>query len=212
MSAPSTPIRAITSTLSLRSAPSIPPPSKTYEPLLKAILHNRLIYSIFLYSAAFTWAVVALYLLWLQGGTPGLGLVGAVLSPISPWTVLFALAAWLLGVLPVIILRKAYLTGQFSSHLVFSLPSCPQSFVHSTTASPTAASSPSRSFQLALTKQSTSHFALVYTTSAVLLTILHISLSYTYEPALGSDPKLTVFVKSKYVLSILIVLDSFITR
>ena len=53
---------------------------------------------------------------------------------------------------------------------------------------------------------------LVYTTSAVLLTILHISLSYTYEPALGSDPKLTVFVKSKYVLSILIVLDSFITR
>ena len=112
MSSPSTPIRAITSTLSLRSAPSIPPPSQTYEPLVKVVLRHRLLSQIFLYSSISTWAIVSLYSSWARGGPSNLGLVGFLVNPLSPLTLIFAITTWGIGVLPVIVFRKLYLTGK----------------------------------------------------------------------------------------------------
>ncbi|KAJ3479451.1 hypothetical protein NLI96_g9046 [Meripilus lineatus] len=173
MSSPSTPIRAITSTLSLRSAPSIPPPSQTYEPLVKVVLRHRLLSQIFLYSSISTWAIVSLYSSWARGGPSNLGLVGFLVNPLSPLTLIFAITTWGIGVLPVIVFRKLYLT-----------------------ASPTNAASPSQSFQSALKKNATSRLILTYISSAAALTVLHIVLSYACEP-FGSDPRLTIFVKSR---------------
>lgn len=112
MSAPLTPVRAITNSLSLRSTPSIPPAAQTYEHLVKAVLRHRLLFRIFLLSALFTWSAVVFNAVWLHGGITHLGFVGSLLYPIRPTTLLMAGATWCLGVLPVLVVRKVYLTGK----------------------------------------------------------------------------------------------------
>lgn len=108
------PIRAITSTLSVRSAPSIPPASQTYEPLVKSILRHRQTRRIFLYSAAFSWVQAVIWVTWTLGGLSELGMKGIAFVPFMPFTLLVTLSGWLVGALPVVVLRKLYLTGELT--------------------------------------------------------------------------------------------------
>lgn len=108
-----TPIRAITSPLSSRSSPTIPPPSQTYEPFVKSVLRFRLVNRVFLYSAGLSWAHAVIWSLWGQGGFSELGAAGACLLPFQPWTVVAGLATWAFVALPSAVLRKVFLTRTF---------------------------------------------------------------------------------------------------
>lgn len=107
----STPIRALPSQLALKAAPSVPPASQTFEPLIKATLRHRLLFRIFLYSALFSWTVVWGQSIWSRGGITTVGPLNALMLPFWPSTVAFTLATWALGIAPVVIARKAYLSG-----------------------------------------------------------------------------------------------------
>ena len=109
---PSTPVRAITSTLATRSAPPVPPASQSYEPLVKAVLRRRLFSDVVAPSIGLSWAVTSVTCILIQGGVTKVGLWATVYNLFSPWTLLFATAAWLIGSLPVIVLRHRYLTGE----------------------------------------------------------------------------------------------------
>ncbi|KAI0070659.1 hypothetical protein K474DRAFT_744568 [Panus rudis PR-1116 ss-1] len=168
---PGTPIRATVSSLSLRSAPSVPPASHTYEPLVRSVLRHRLLYVIFPYSAAFTWLVSVWTTTWMRGGLPVLGLVGALVrNPLSPVVLGVSALAWCFGVLPVLVLRKTYMT-----------------------VTPTPAKCPAEIFAHARRKKSTTHALLVYLSSPIVFTTLHVVLANTYE----DDPRLSLFVKSR---------------
>ncbi|KAL6298512.1 nucleoporin protein Ndc1-Nup [Sparassis latifolia] len=167
----STPIRAITSKVSTRSAPPLPPASQTYEPLVKAILRHRLLYNIFLWSLFSAWVLTAWWSTWCQGRVEILSAVGNVLAP---KTLAFTLATWMSAVLPAVVLRNRYMT-----------------------VIPTVAPSPSKTFRNALAKRSTSHALLTYINSAISLGIIHVLMNYTYESAASGSPRLTLFVKSK---------------
>lgn len=106
-----TPIRAIPSNLSTRSSPSVPPATQNYEPLLKSVLRHRLIYNIFACSALCSWIIAVISTLWFRTSN---GILGVLLSPLRPSTLLFAAAYWAVGVLPIVVLRKLYLTGMNS--------------------------------------------------------------------------------------------------
>ena len=108
-SSTTTPIRAITSSLSARSSAPVPAASQTYEPLLRAVLRHRLLYGIFLSSALFDWAQTMLWIGWWRGT----GFTQIPFLPFLPSTLAFTAFAWALGVVPVVVLRKARLTGEF---------------------------------------------------------------------------------------------------
>ena len=108
-SSTTTPIRAITSSLSARSSAPVPAASQTYEPLLRAVLRHRLLYGIFLSSAIFEWAQTMLWIGWWRG----IGITQLPFLPFLPSTLAFTAFAWALGVVPVVVLRKARLTGEF---------------------------------------------------------------------------------------------------
>lgn len=107
------PTRAIASTLTTRSEPSIPPASRTYEPLVKAVLRHRLLYRLFPHALLFSWALVVAWSTWQQGGMSSLGLRGTILNLVSPSTLSFAVAIWIVGIVPLVILRKAHVTGEY---------------------------------------------------------------------------------------------------
>ncbi|KAJ7983286.1 hypothetical protein DFH06DRAFT_717930 [Mycena polygramma] len=92
-----TPIRAITTPLRSSAAPPIPPAAQLYEPLAKAVLRKRLTGRIFPYTFLLALASTALTLLYV-GGFGLTRLLGA------------GAALWLGGVLPVVVVRKAWLT------------------------------------------------------------------------------------------------------
>ncbi|CAL1710388.1 unnamed protein product [Somion occarium] len=166
----STPIRATTSNLSLRAAPSVPPASQAYEPLVKHVLRRRLVYHLFPYSAAFTWALVVITSIWMQGGVSEVGVVATLLQPVRPSTIAITVLSWTLGAIPIVVLRKRY-----------------------SSAAPTPATSPSQIFHTAWNKPTTTRALLTYISSAFVLTLLHILAAYTYQ----EDPRLSLFVKSK---------------
>ncbi|KAJ6564437.1 nucleoporin protein Ndc1-Nup-domain-containing protein [Mycena capillaripes] len=97
-----TPIRAITTPLRSSVAPPIPPASQLYEPLAKAVLRRRLTNRIFPYTLLGSVAGTALFLVF-NGSFALTRLLGA------------SVALWVGGVLPVILLRKAYLTVTHTS-------------------------------------------------------------------------------------------------
>ncbi|KAH9923390.1 nucleoporin protein Ndc1-Nup [Amylocystis lapponica] len=171
--APSTPIRAITSTLSARSAPSIPPASQIYQPLVKAVLRHRLLYNTILPSIALSWAVTVVRSISLQGGMPHVGVWGTLQNCVSPLTLLFALATWVFGTLPVIVLRHRYIA-----------------------AAPTTAPSPSKMFRTALSKRSTPHALVTYTASAITVALLYVVMTFVYDTT-ASGSRFSLFVKSK---------------
>ena len=113
---PSTPMRAITSTLAARSAPRIPPATQTYEPLVKSIIGKRLVYSILAPSLAYSWALANVWSKWSQGGPSQLGLWGSFVDCVKPLTLLYASAIWVLGVVPALVIRNRFLTGESRLH------------------------------------------------------------------------------------------------
>ncbi|GJE99489.1 nucleoporin protein Ndc1-Nup [Phanerochaete sordida] len=172
--APATPMKALPSNLALRAAPAVPAAAQNYEPLVKNVLRQRLLSRTFTYSAAFCWMLVVLASTARQGGVSRLGLVGVLVNPFLPRTLGLAFTIWAVGVLPVLVLRKLYLT-----------------------ATPTSASSPSSVYHAALSKSSTLRSLAVYLASASLLTAVHVITALIFEARAGSDPRLNVFVKSK---------------
>ncbi|KAF7377261.1 hypothetical protein MSAN_00146400 [Mycena sanguinolenta] len=116
-----TPIRAITTPLRSSTAPPIPPASQLYEPLAKAVLRRRLARRIFPYSLGVAGVACLAFGFFFGFGSAsrsggnhththkhgaGGGVGGVVLE---------ILGLWVAGVLPVIFLRKAYLTVTHTS-------------------------------------------------------------------------------------------------
>ena len=108
----SSPTRAITSTLSTRTAPSVPPATQTYEPLARAVLRRRLLYDILPLSAFPVWISATLWRTWNVGGLSALGILHTLVMPVHPSTLLMTTLVWVFGVLPLIVLRKSQLTGE----------------------------------------------------------------------------------------------------
>ncbi|KAJ3566049.1 hypothetical protein NP233_g7250 [Leucocoprinus birnbaumii] len=164
------PIRAIPSTLAIKSTPTIPPPTESYEPLVKAELRHRLAKNIFLQSGLLTWAAVTITTIWQQNPSSA-GFFNFLMAPFRPLTVLASLVVWASMGLPVIVLRKLLLSAMR-----------------------TTAASPAHSLSAAWAKPTTRRVFLVYIISAFSLVIVHTIISYAIEPV---DPKLRLFVKSK---------------
>ncbi|KAJ7779023.1 hypothetical protein B0H16DRAFT_1878634 [Mycena metata] len=95
-----TPIRAITTPLRSTAAPPIPPPSALYIPLAKNVLQRRLARRIFPFTFAICLGVSVLWLAWMDG--VGKMKVGRVIGA--------TLGLWVGSVVPVVLVRKAYLT------------------------------------------------------------------------------------------------------
>ncbi|KAF9261663.1 hypothetical protein L218DRAFT_905074 [Marasmius fiardii PR-910] len=174
MSRTPTPVRAIPSNLSNKSALSVPSPVQTYEPLVKATLRQRLTSKIFLLSAIFSWFQACCWSIWARGGFSSLGVSGVLMLPIQPLTILGGLANWIVVAVPVVVLRKLFLN-----------------------ASRTRASSPAKTWQVGWAKPSTKRSLIVLCTSALLTTAISVLLAYSNEIGVHGDPKLTLFVKSK---------------
>ncbi|KAI0083890.1 nucleoporin protein Ndc1-Nup [Irpex rosettiformis] len=170
----STAVRALPSTLALRATPTVPSATQAYEPLVKSVLRHRLLLRIFASSAVFSWAVVALATTVRQGGLRSLGLVGLLLNPILPRTLVLAFVIWLLSAVPVVVMRKRSLT-----------------------AIPTFAASPAMLFNSAVRGGTTARRLLTYVASAIMLTLVHVLTAYIFETTGGNDPRLSPFVKSK---------------
>ena len=109
---PLQPVRAITSTLSARASPSVPPASQTYEPYARAVLRRRLLYHILPQSSLTVWASTSFWATWCAGGISALTLSKLLVMPFLPTTLLVTFLVWAFGVLPIIILRKSHLTGE----------------------------------------------------------------------------------------------------
>lgn len=155
--------RAITSTLTARMAPTVPPASQTYEPLVRSALRQRLIHNIFAFSAAFTLVVSILF-----GGEDETSAFARLLSP-GTWAM--GCLKWFVGVLPVIAMRKVYLTS-----------------------AATPATSPAKMLTNAIAKPSTRRCLAVYMSCTLMLITLYLS-SFTSEER--ENIRLNVFVKSR---------------
>ncbi|KAI5119552.1 hypothetical protein M0805_008538 [Coniferiporia weirii] len=113
----STPITAIPSSLSTRSAPSIPPSSQLYEPLAKKILARRFSRNVLVVSAASAWAFAAFRTTSRLGGLEAIGPVGWLAKWVSPVTFTYAALLWSFGSVPIALLRKAYINATRSPSL-----------------------------------------------------------------------------------------------
>ncbi|KAF6742573.1 nucleoporin protein Ndc1-Nup [Ephemerocybe angulata] len=145
----STPVKAKTSTLINRSSPSLPPASQTFEPQVKSVLRYRLS-RVFLWSALLCWVVNTVWVVWQTGGPGHAGLWGIVTAPLGFLTLVGSLVLWISSAVPVIVLRKVFLTPQR-----------------------TAATSPQKSLAAALSKSSTKTAFVTYALSAVALAFIH---------------------------------------
>ncbi|KIJ60868.1 hypothetical protein HYDPIDRAFT_97985 [Hydnomerulius pinastri MD-312] len=150
-------------TLAARPSPTVPPAAQAFEPLVKSVLRHRLIYNIFAYSAAFTLASRVFL-----PGEDDASLVIRLLRP-SNWVT--ASFTWAVGVLPIIVLRKVYLTPN-----------------------PSPVSSPSKTVAGAFAKESTRRSIATYITSALLLMSFNLLRSISDD---GEDLRLSVFVRSR---------------
>lgn len=89
------------STFAPRPSTSVPPATQTFEPLAKSVLSHRLLYNIFAYSAAFALASTV----FLAGGDDA----SFLLRLFRPTTWVSASLTWLVGVLPILVVRKVFL-------------------------------------------------------------------------------------------------------
>ncbi|KXN81967.1 Nucleoporin NDC1, partial [Leucoagaricus sp. SymC.cos] len=164
------PVRAIPSSLAIKSNPTIPPPTDSYEPLVKAVLRHRLTYNILLQSGLLTWAIVTVTMIWQQNAA-SIGLGHLLVTPFTPLTLLASLIVWLFMALPIVIIRKMLMTS-----------------------TRTTATSPASSLSTAMAKPNIRRASFVYIASAFALVVVHVAISYAVE---STDPKLRIFVKSK---------------
>ncbi|KAF8960800.1 nucleoporin protein Ndc1-Nup [Flammula alnicola] len=168
-----TPLRAITSTISSRSTPSIPPASQAYEPLVKALFRHRLRFTL-LRSAGWSWIIHSIWSWWQVRGTEELGFLGALTLPFTPRILFLAFLSWTLVALPISVLRKVFLTAQRSGGV-----------------------SPIATVKRALAQNSTKIAFITYAVSAISALIIHILMTNKYEIDARGDPKITLFVRSK---------------
>jgi nucleoporin NDC1 len=113
----SPPARALASSLSTRASLSIPPASEGYEPIVKRVLRYRLVNYIVPYSLLLSWLLLSSERIWNEAGS----FQDALLIPLSPLTFLWSISHWIIGALPIIIMRKIYLTGGHPLGLFYSL-------------------------------------------------------------------------------------------
>ncbi|KAI0002445.1 nucleoporin protein Ndc1-Nup [Russula compacta] len=170
----SSPVRAITSTLSARAAPPVPPASQTYEPLACAVLRRRLLYDVLLPSTLPVWVSTIFWNAWNVGGISALSILNAFIMPLLPSTLLMTTIAWALGTLPVIVLRKSQLTTV-----------------------PTPSSSPSQRIKVAFSKPHSLRALSVYILTSVLISTSHIVFGGLFEITSRGGDSLGVFVKSR---------------
>ena len=138
----SPPVRAITSTLSTRAAPPVPPASQTYEPLARAVLRRRLLYDILPLSILPVWSSAMCWKMWNYGGISALGILNTLVIPIHPGTLLMTTIVWAFGVLPLIVLRKLQLTGESINRDLWIQSYLLQLFPHPPPLPPNASRSP----------------------------------------------------------------------
>ncbi|KAJ8591574.1 hypothetical protein M405DRAFT_814190 [Rhizopogon salebrosus TDB-379] len=155
--------RAITSTLTARLSPTVPSASQTYQPLVKSALRQRLIHNIFAFSIAFT--LVANFLFGGEDDT------SSFIRLLQPRTWAMGCLKWAVCVLPVVALRKVYLTS-----------------------AATPATSPTKILTSAIAKPSTRRCLAVYMSCAMMLTVLTLSTLTSEE---REHLRLNVFVKSR---------------
>lgn len=184
------PTRAITSTLVNRSAPSIPPPNQTYEPLVKSVLRQRLTYNLFLNAYIIVWPIVGLLATWKLGGVNALGLHGAFVSIIKLPTTSLLAVFWFVGIVPPVLLRKVYLTGDSSINILMAY----DTHSHGGKVHPSIASSPSKTLHAAFSKAGAQRALIVYIISAICLTSLQIFMAYKYESSTSGDPHLRLLL------------------
>ncbi|KAH0828828.1 nucleoporin protein Ndc1-Nup [Lanmaoa asiatica] len=149
-------------TFAPRPSTNVPPATQAFEPLAKSVLSHRLLYNIFAYSAAFSLASTV----FLAGGDDA----SFILRLLRPSTWVNASLTWLVGVLPIIVVRKVLLTP-----------------------TPESASSPSKTVAIALAKPTTRRWIAVYITSSLLL----LSLEFIRIASKSEDVRLSIFIKSR---------------
>ncbi|TDL20508.1 hypothetical protein BD410DRAFT_899434 [Rickenella mellea] len=169
----STPVKAITSTLAARAAPSIPPAAQLYDSLPKGVLRHRLVSTVFLFSALSSWILTASWTTWQKGGIDKIGLFNWATNWFAPSTLIIATFFWAAGAIPVAVLRKVYIS-----------------------ASPTPSVSPKETFQLLLAQPRTRRSLLVLSASSIALTALHSVSSYAIELDGRGDPRLGLWARS----------------
>ncbi|KAF8837216.1 hypothetical protein BDN67DRAFT_224805 [Paxillus ammoniavirescens] len=169
----------IASTFAGRPSTTVPPAAQTFEPLAKSVLRHRLIYNIFAYSAAFS-LVSKVFLV-------GEGDASVVLRLFQPNTWVNASLTWIVGVLPIIVVRKLYSTRAWILEYGFIWL-----LISTRSANPAPASSPSKTMASAIAKPSTCRSIGVYIASAIML--LSLNLISTSD---HGDMHLGVFVKSR---------------
>lgn len=134
----SSPSRAITSTLSARAAPSVPPATQTYEPLARAALRRRLLHDILPSSILPVWISTIFWNARDVGGMSVLNVLRALIIPFHPSTLFVTIFVWAFGVLPIIVLRKSQLTGESVNQVIFepdlTFGSCSYTLIVSLTA------------------------------------------------------------------------------
>ncbi|KDR79388.1 hypothetical protein GALMADRAFT_63284 [Galerina marginata CBS 339.88] len=168
-----TPVRAITSTIASRSAPSIPPAFHAYEPLVKSLFRHRLKF-ILLFSALSTWFINGSWVWWQVGGNQNIGFLATLSFPFSPLILCMSFLNWAAVALPAIVLRKTFLTARRSG-----------------------ATSPLGIVKSAFAKNSTKIALLTYSLSALASLTIHTIMAHQHEVQARGDPKLSLFVKSK---------------
>ncbi|KAG6369285.1 nucleoporin protein Ndc1-Nup [Boletus reticuloceps] len=149
-------------TFAPRPSTNVPPATQTFEPLAKSILSHRLFYNIFAYSAAFSLASTV----FLAGGDDA----SFLLRLFQPSTWINASLTWLLGVLPIIVARKVFLTP-----------------------TPEPTTSPSKTVATAFAKPTTRRSIAIYITSSLLL----LSLDFVRTWSNSEDIRLSIFIKSR---------------
>ena len=97
--------KSLFSSLSTRTLSALPPPSQSYEPLVKSVLTQRTKYTIIPFSFLFTWLSLVAWRVSLEPNG-----LWTLFYPLQPsWSI----GAWVVGVLPLLILRKSYLKRAF---------------------------------------------------------------------------------------------------
>ncbi|EJD08511.1 uncharacterized protein FOMMEDRAFT_151374 [Fomitiporia mediterranea MF3/22] len=172
--AQSAPITAISSTLSTRSSPSVPPASQVFEPLVKSILARRFAYYVLSTSAAAAWLLATIWSTWQYGGYNSLGVLGCVVNLLSPLTLFCAVLWWTFASVPIAVLRKIHLR-----------------------ATRTSALSPRQTLTQHSKERQYQHALLVTFISSAFLTVCHAFVAQTVERSGRSDPGLGVWAGSK---------------
>ncbi len=187
------PLRAITSTLSARAPPSVPPASQTYEPLARAVLRRRLLYHILPQSSLAVWALTTFWMTSYAGGISTLSLSKLLVIPILPTTLLLTFLVWAFGVLPIIVFRKSHLTGEHATFTFLVLTS-PASHCAAVSV---PSSSPSQRVKVTYSDPNSLRALSVYIIAGIFISTFNVTVYRTFETtSRGSD--LWVFAKSRY--------------